>query len=217
MLNEYIRKFYNNELDLTTGQPIEAVEEFFGWIKKVNIEELISLADEFGSKYTELGTSDIPQFSTLDMVDEVVNILTAGLDETITMPLLGYYLRRDDSLKHEAKRKYGENHGNLAVLMGLANYIGRGYVKTDIADYYLKLQNEDKHLVRNKLLFRIKYIQRMLWLSGQGEVNAYKIMNNLSTGTMKRRGQSIRRINEELCGLENTHLTERISRIYWEV
>lgn len=217
MLNEYIRKFYNNELDLTTGQPVEAVEEFFGWIKKVTIEELISLADEFGSKYTKLGTSDIPQFSTLDMVDEVVNILTTGLDETITMPLLGYYLRRDDSLKHEAKRKYGENHGNLAVQMGLANYIGRGYVKTDLADYYLKLQNEDKHLVRNKLLFRIKYIQRMLWLSGQGEVNAYKIMNNLSTGTMKRRGQSIRRINEELWGLGNTHLTERISRIYWEV
>lgn len=106
--------------------------------------------------------SNIPQFSNFASVAVYLPTLLASAKEPITYCDLGYALY-SDTKNDGAAIKYGQNHGNLALQLDLAQITKkehkRAFEATILTSAYCKLEQCEKMNLLQRLCFRIPIIQ----------------------------------------------------------
>lgn len=106
--------------------------------------------------------SNIPQFSNFASVAVYLPTLLASAKEPITYCDLGYALY-SDTKNDGAAIKYGQNHGNLAQQLDLAQITKKeckkAFEATLLTSAYCKLEHYEKMDLLQRLCFRIPIIQ----------------------------------------------------------
>ena len=207
-------ELFNNKLDLSVTGSVAGMQ-LLQEVSNVSFDDLLTLIDSFDTS-TMLSSYDVPQFSNIDAIDRVAVIFVSSGLPSFKAEQLGYYLLHHDDATPEANRKYGENHGKAADLLGLACFAKDYFPSVLTAAYIsikpLSLQTE----IRAKLLLRLKVVQYLLQRSKCEYINGYDCLRHLARSTMVRRGQSLRRIFQVLASRGNISLQQRANNIYWE-
>jgi len=163
----------------------------------------------------QLNSELIPQFADDQVIDDVARILSDSRKTEIEYGDMGYFLLREER-NLAAHRKYGENYGKGAALLGLACYKPGLIMPSSLTSAYAQIQDTmTKRTIRNLLMLRIPLIQRLLFRGLAGKFNGYSELNFFSASTKIRRGQCPRRILPELSKLDATNLKSRVENIYW--
>lgn len=106
--------------------------------------------------------SNIPQFSNFASIAVYLPTLLVSTKEPITYCDLGYALY-SDTKNDGAAIKYGQNHGNLAVQLDLAQLTKKerkkAFKATILTSTYCKLEQCEKMELLQRLCFRIPIIQ----------------------------------------------------------
>lgn len=207
--------FYNNGLPLDGRWPLGQAGEFLETILSLSYEEILSYVDS-ADHVSPLQTEFLPQFAEFDTIDKVVAVFVESLEVAISYGDLGYYLTREER-NLAAYRKYGENYGKAAALLGLACY-EPGIIKPSVltAAYYEIQPSSRKNELKCRLCMRIPLIQRLLYHGKSGSYNGYDDMRMLTQSTMVRRGQSPRNMLATLRNTGSPELIRRINNIRWE-
>ena len=209
------RLLLSGEMDLTGHWPDRMAEEVLEKLLRLPVEELIEVAD-WSPCGMVADVKEIPQFAKIEMVEKVPAYFTQTGQPSVDYAQLGFYLRGDQAAKLDAKIKFGENHGKGAALLGLAVCTNARIRPSSLSGVFAALPPERQRALSRRLLFRIPTVQILLRSAGQGRVNGFAPLVQLSWSTMKRRSQSVKRIFQELERLENPALCARIERIYWD-
>lgn len=194
-----LRDYYDKKLDiawLSMEQPETCAADsslLFEALRKTDIETIFLLLKECGCK-EPITADSVPQFSNLDEVASVSKVL-CDLDEHLTYRDLGIYLAPDERKNDVANRKYGENHGKLAVLMDLAfaeRHGGEsGFVQSPFASLFNALGEEEKWRMLAKLSLRIPVVRAILSDAAEAPVSIESNLDMLSESTAKRRAPNI--------------------------
>lgn len=106
--------------------------------------------------------SNIPQFSNFASVAVYLPTLLVSAKEPITYCELGYALY-SDTKNDGAAIKYGQNHGNLAVQLDLAQFVKKenkkAFKATILTSKYCKLEQCEKMELLQRLCFKIPIVQ----------------------------------------------------------
>ena len=210
-----LQLFYDCKINLCATWPQGQALRFLHEILETPYSELLRIIDH--RDYSEpLETEYIPQFADVSEIDNVVQILATCGEESLSYPDLGYYLIRSER-KHSAYAKYGENYGKGTALLGLACY-DPGTIRCSVlSDAYMSITDEKiRAALRCKLFLRIPLIQELLYRAKETQYNGYDSMRMFSLTTMRRRGQSPRKLFSELQKCGDQHINQRIQNIFWE-
>lgn len=111
---------------------------------------------------TEVSATNIPQFSNFASAVIYLPELLLVSYVPLTYRELGYSLF-SETKSDGAAEKYGQNHGNLAMQLGLASIakIGsrKGFCSTPLTAQYCQLEQTKKMELLQRLCFRIPIIQ----------------------------------------------------------
>lgn len=125
------------------------------------ISKIISLLLSEGIA-TEVSATNIPQFSNFASAVIYLPELLLISHVPLTYRELGYSLF-SETKSDGAAEKYGQNHGNLAMQLGLASStkIGnrKGFCSTPLTVQYCQLEQSKKMELLQRLCFRIPIIQ----------------------------------------------------------
>lgn len=109
-----------------------------------------------------ISASNIPQFSNFASAAMYLPTLLIDAQTPITYCEMGHALY-SETKSDLAAEKYGQNHGNLAVQMDLAQLTKKGQKKafepTILTPKYCQLKQEEKIEVLQRLCFKIPIIQ----------------------------------------------------------
>ena len=110
----------------------------------------------------EISAANIPQFSNFATAVIYLPELLLVSNTPLTYREMGYLLF-SDTKSDVAAEKYGQNHGNLAMQLGLASIKKHNYknvyVPTPLTAQYCKLEQDKKMELLQRLCFRIPIIQ----------------------------------------------------------
>lgn len=205
--NYEYRKYTDNEREKSTNRLINILED-------VSTENIIKLIDSNKDKIKDINPGNIPQFSNLSSINDVLDFVSVA--ENTTYELIGYYINKDS--KKGAQMKYGENHYKIAALIGLVTP-QKPFEVTDLGKRYMMLTEEEKLAVRNKLFLQIPIVQILLTSAISDRVNGMDVLRKyLSESTSIRRRSNLKNIINCICeNIEDTELNVRImTNIEWK-
>lgn len=207
--------FFDGSLLLNGTWPDGQAESFLQMVLETPYEDLLKIIDQL-EHTTPLDTEHIPQFADTVQIDSTVQILVGCCESHLHYADLGYYLLREER-NHSAYAKYGENHGKGASLLGLACNVPGEFACSVLTQAYTNIADaEIRRQLRCKLYLRIPLLQDLLYRAKTEEYNGYDSMRMLMLSTMRRRGQSPRKLFKELYATGNIELQKRIDRIFWQ-
>ena len=126
-----------------------------------SITRIISLL-KAASSTNEATAANIPQFSNFATAAIYLPELLLSSDEPLTNRELGYALF-SETKSDGAAEKYGQNHANLAMQLGLAALTKvdrkKVYCPTPLTAKYCQLDQSEKMELLQRLCFRIPIIQ----------------------------------------------------------
>jgi len=189
--NEIIKLFYLYPLDNETlnSYSSEQLERVYATIGKILLKTkwttIMNIIEANRNAISSLTPSNIPQFSKLGHVFDIVEIVKSNPDGNFQ--LYGYFFNKTGS--KGAQTKYGENHYKVAALLGLTKK-NKPFDITPLGDYYLTLNGNEKTIFRTKLFLQIPIIQKILVESKYKELNGIQLMKiSLASSTaIRRRG-----------------------------
>ncbi len=138
-------------------------------------------------KLPEIKSINIPQFSNIDDLNGVLDIVNST--DNISFEDIGYYFYPDSKL--HAQWKYGENHYKMAALLGLTSW-DKPYHITDFGIEYMKIPKDERTEIRNKLIWRVPIAQQIIIKSLSGELKPIDVLAQyLALSTARRRHSNV--------------------------
>lgn len=197
--------FSNENIDDQASEIIEFMQGH-------SVDDMLAIVKKYKDRIASLHSSNIPQFSNLEAVDEVVQIVADAADE-IDYQYVGYMINKNASAG--AQTKYGENHLKLAIQMGLVSE--KPYTVTRLGKEYLQMDSRNRQIVRPKLFFRIPIIQLLLIQSKDQMVDGTELLRTvLSEKTAIRRRSNTRLLINKVCEEGSLDLQKQImNNIKW--
>lgn len=143
---------------------------------------------------TEVSATNIPQFSNFASAVIYLPELLLASHVPLTYRELGYSLFYETK-SDGAAEKYGQNHGNLAMQLGLASIVKKGnrkgFCATPLTVQYCQLEQSKKMELLQRLCFRIPIIQ----IAARSETPVYTIdeflQKTLAKSTYMRRKANV--------------------------
>lgn len=206
---------------LFVTQNQEQIDQFQGstvieCLSKVSVDQVLELLLEKQDQLIPVKTSNIPQFSNINDVFKVIQILIDSPEERITRNTIGYYLCPVGA-KDTARTKYGENHLKIAVQLGLID----DATNMQITDLGLSLYLLEDHAQRMKVIsllsLRVPIIQYALSNAVTGRFNIFNyLLTMLSLSTATRRRSNIRVLLRLLDNISTPEFRRVLFNIVWE-
>lgn len=195
-------EFYLNEgkLSFTTeDEHTDRVNRLMHYVRAMSGIEIWGLLKEHRSEFCDITTKNIPQFSDIQSIDKVLNIVESSVDGKLAYRNIGYFFNKDAS--EGAQHKYGENHYKLASSIGLVT-VEKPYSVTPLYYAYLLSERTQKKEIIAKLLLNIPIIQKILIESEKSSYNVPDLLYQyLSKSTARRRGSSIKQVINSICDI----------------
>ena len=210
------RLVIQNSIRLAQNWCVEQSQLVVNELATMPIQEIIDMIDNVPiGTYT---TNEIPQFGSASALVKVPFLIHNEGSSGLNYAQLGYMLKKDLYAKMDANIKFGENHGKGATLLGLVTLNnGRFYCSSLTAGFCSMKDEKKQSMLIKRLYFRIPIVQAILKEAKTQSVNGYSFMSGMTISTQKRRGQCLRGIFREFAELNIPMLTERISKIHWEI
>ncbi len=182
------------------------------YLKKFSVEDILFEIEQLPEKTEPIGKNNISQFSNIEVIDYVVQIVSDAADE-VTGKYVGYMLNKNSS--EGAQSKYGGNHLSMAIQMGLVS--DKPYQVTELGKKYMVLPKDEKRIVKPKLYLRVPIVQRLLLDSKKDKVDAMDIMRKyLAESTAIRRRTNIKTLISEIEKISSTETQKQImDNIIW--
>ena len=180
---------------------------------KEQIDSIFSTVESHADELPRVATSNIPEFSRLLEID---NVLSALIETGTGFPgylELGQTFAKAD--KGPALRKYGENHYKLAALLGLVTRTFPMRV-TELGRQYHELDKDSKDKLLARLVLRIPIIQQLLIMAKDEYVNVDSVFAKyLALSTVNRRTSSTRNLINKLVEYKSIIVRERADKLLW--
>lgn len=177
------------------------------------VDAVFDVIENHADELPRVATSNIPEFSKMSEID---NVLAALIETGEVFPgylELGRVLCQAE--KGPAQRKWGENHYKLAALLGLTTRTFPMKV-TDLGMQYYRMDEESRRMLLQKLVLRIPMIQQLL-MKAKGEYVSVddEYAKYLSPSTVDRRTSSAKNLVDELSRAKSTIVRERADKLIW--
>lgn len=205
---------YDDQLDSSSEK--EYGDALLVALKNTSADTILGIIICKGIDQLEIVRQDIPEFSSLDVVDKVLNVLQLVDSPTLSFEELGFHLD-GEAKKPSANQKFGENHFKLSQQLSLAAIdSGRKYA-TAIGKSYLR---DGDRATRAKLILSIPFIQLMLLEGDKHPTQLIAVLKRyLSETTALRRRSSIETLAKEVewLGYQDDKSTVKMLRnVDWE-
>jgi len=190
-------------------------DELLARTTSLEIHDILEFIITHKNSIRPVDTNEIPQFSKLLDVFNVLRIVEDSPETDLDYEKLGYYFCSRNS-KSGAKVKYGENHYKLAAQLGLA-YFGMPLRLTELgkAVNRVVVSDSDKENVVAHLAFRIPVIQKAVSEAHNGRFNFFNyLLCFFKESTAYRRRSSIKMLLKTI--EEYTH-DEFSLRTLWNI
>jgi hypothetical protein len=182
-------------------------------LRNETIDNIFSCIENHANELPRVASSNIPEFSRILEVDNVLSALIETGEKFPGFVEIGRVLCRAD--KEPAQRKYGENHYKLTAFLGLAT---RTYPlsATELGKQYFEKDPEDRKDILAKLILRIPIIQQLLIMAKDEYVDVDSFFAKfLSHSTVNRRTSSTRTLIDELIRYKSVVVRERADKLIW--
>ena len=206
---------------LFVTQNQEKIDQFQGTaviecLSRTSGDQVLKLLLENQDDLVSVKTSNIPQFSNINDVFKVIQILIDSPEEKITRNTIGYYLC-EVGAKDSARTKYGENHLKIAVQLGLIDDAANMQV-TDLGlSLYLIEDQAQRMEILSLLSLRVPVIQYALLQAVNGRFNIFNyLLSFLARSTAVRRRSSIRVLLRLLDNISTPEFRNVLFNIVWE-
>lgn len=182
------------------------------YLEKFSIEDILFEIEQSQEITEPIQSKNISQFSDINAVDYVVQIVSDSEDE-INYQYIGYMLNKNAS--DGAQTKYGENHLKMAIQMGLVSE--KPYKVSELGKEYLALSEEERNKIKPKLYMRVPLIQKLLLESKNEKIDAMDEMRiYLSEKTAIRRRSNIKTLLNEISKIASVETQKQImDNISW--
>ncbi len=187
-------KDYTKEV-LETGLACE-VEQACSVLQKVSLERFIECICRFRPK-KKFDKSEVPIFSNFEMGAVRTPELLAFTEAGMTFDALGYQLNHCQGLV--AQKKYGENQGKLAALLGVASVTERKprlVRATALGNYLNTVSAEEKSAIWKRMLLRNAYMQHIIASIAKGPLKYKDTVSCLAESNIIRRRGNVRALIE---------------------
>ena len=165
--DEVIRLFYNSFdddiLKEHTSDELEiAGKKFLIFASQRTVDEIVSIIDDGTDMLAITNPANIPQFSNIHVIEELLPLVEANAGIECNYTLLGYFFNKDADIR--AQTKYGENHYKTAMLMGLVKKY-KPFDVTPLGRLYMEmsLPSETRSDIKSKLYLRIPLIRYIMF------------------------------------------------------
>ena len=182
------------------------------YLRKFSVEDILFEIEQTSEKRESIDKNNISQFSNIDVVDYVVQIVSDAIEE-VNGKYIGYVLNKNSS--EGAQSKYGGNHLSMAIQMGLVS--DKPYRVTKLGKMYLELSEEERKIVKPKLYLRVPIVQKLLLDSRNSRVDATDVMcHYLAESTAIRRRSNIKTLINEIGKISSIETQKQImDNISW--
>lgn len=157
----------------------------------LRLDEIPSLLLKYKA-VCEVTKGNIPQYSDLTVALYMVPQKLCAASAPLSYEELGASIYPCRSIG--AAGKYGEGHGKLAVLIGLAQCKKtegkQQFILTAMGCYFCKLQQEDKDNLLQRLCYKVPIVQHMV-TQKEPIKTLEKCLSILSESTQKRRYRNV--------------------------
>lgn len=178
-----------------------------------NVDDIFKIIQQNAKELPKVTTMNIPVFSKVSEVNNVLAILLETGETFEDVETLGRVL--GDADKAAAQRKYGETHYRLAALLGFTTKTTPLRV-TELGTQYHALNADEKDEVLAKLVLRIPIIQDMLIKAKDEYVTVNDMLGQyLSEKSAVRRRSSTKNLVNELASLNSKVVRGRIDKLIW--
>ena len=190
---EDVEQDYSDE-DLKTAD-----KEIFAIIHGTGVDALVDILNWQPSDESRITTMNIPQFSSLDVMDEILSIVATNPDEKYAN--IGYYFNKSGNEGSWAK--YGENHYKITAALGLV-YSSQYRRVNHLGKDFLPLDRDIKEDIRAKLFLRIPIILAIMTIARERPINVTAFMSHwLSLSTVERRRSNVKKLITKLVALSD--------------
>ena len=180
-----MEQYSEEELEVATDRLIMV-------LNNAKIEDIITIIEANRTRMSEITPANIPQFSNIDSINEVLDYVLSTGDPTYE--LIGYYINKD--AKKGAQTKYGENHYKTAASIGLTT-MEKPFKVTMLGKKYMTLTTKEKINIRNKLFLLVPIVQYIVVEAKYKEIQPMDILRlYLSESTSVRRRSNVRTMVE---------------------
>lgn len=143
---------------------------------------------------SEVSAANIPQFSNFATAVIYLPELLLASQTQLTHIEMGYSLF-SASKSDGAAEKYGQNHGNLAMQLGLASVTKKGrktaYGPTPLTMQYCQLEQAEKMELLQRLCYRVPIIQVAAVSETPTHIVDEYLQKNLAKTTYRRRKSNV--------------------------
>lgn len=168
-------------------------------IAETPTSDIIDTIEGDATDIGEITTQNIPQFSNLDAVEDVIQIVESN--PGCNYELIGYFFNKNGS--KGSQTKYGENHYKTAALLNLVSW-KQPYAVTFFGKEYMQLDGDLRSTVKTKLFLLIPIIQRTIIHAKYEDVQMIdELKKYLSESTAIRRRSNVRTMVDYICKSEN--------------
>lgn len=191
------------------------VEEACRVLQKIPLERFIDCICRFHPK-KGFDKSEVPIFSNFENGAIRTPELLDFAKEGMTFDALGYQLNQCQGMV--AQKKYGENQGKLAALLGVASI---GEVKprlvkaTALGNYLNTVSTEMKETIWKRMLLRNSYLQFLISSAIKGPVKYKDTVACLAESNIIRRRGNVRMLVELV--LKGSKKEFAMQQIDWRV
>lgn len=184
---------FDQKLKLCAISSLEVARIIISIMLKRSCQEILNIISYEWEPYP-IDKKDICQYSDFD--ESYYNVVKLSIKsgiEGITWDRLGFLLQQKPASKI-ARQKYGENHGKVAIEMGLMTFDNNhNFWVTTFGMVFNELSEIEKENLKPKLCLMIPIIQNYFMLGQKQEVmDSY--FSILSESTQKRRRPNIRKL-----------------------
>ena len=189
------------------------VDDIVGLLLKERIDNIFSVIERHADELPRVATGNIPEFSRLLEIDNVLSsLIETGMEFPGYLELGQAFAKAE---KGPALRKYGENHYKLTALLGLATRTFPMRV-TELGRQYHKLDEDCKDELLARLILRIPIIQQLLIMAKDEYVNVDSVFADyLAPSTVNRRTSSTRNLVNVLARHKSSTVRERADKLLW--
>ena len=184
---------YEHKIEFTNDDILIAVNTVIETLENITIPQIRRLLKNNNS-LKNVASSNIPQYSNFALAVICVPEKLANSNTSFTYQELGYELLPDTKSDGSAY-KFGENHGNLAMLVDLASITKKNNLKafttSVLTKKYCHLENKEKMELLQRLCFRIPIIQHSVVTPNPKKTVDTYLSQHLSQATISRRRSNV--------------------------
>ncbi len=206
-------KKYVNDI-FQKGLPPE-VEKACAVLRKISIERLVDCICRLQPK-KGFDKSEVPIFSNFKNGAVRTPELLEFTPEGMFFDTLGYQLMQCPT--QVAQKKYGENQGKLAAILGVA-HVGderpRRVTVTALGKYLNSVSDAEKKIIWQRMVLRNAYLQFLIQSAVKGSIKYKDTVACLATSNVARRRGNVRDLIElALKGSKKEYILQNID---WKV